>query len=447
MNQYHTKMYDSPAVEHGYPVYLARSQGVSRKELKHVLASCYIGNVVELSQESILAKMKNDVNETLEELQDVDGLNDFKNQLSRWFRNYPNIAVYNTLPDADKDPNSLAFRLPDDILSDLSVLRSWVESFEWDTELPEGGYFGKEEYVFTDFGNEHEVFSELVASRVDISIPELDMEIEGEAAWKIIDLDIFKNDVTTDAQEEIWKARETRTNLEDETWREKRIYTLYQKMVHRHEWPHSKVEPYMVFFDKMKQDWEKFQKLCEEEFVPPKRDGNEIKTMASLDQPPSEGEQPSPDDKTADLDQQSNERTGSRDESRPKSEENVINNTLQENGSLNECSSRLSSKQSNRSDQIRAEDNNVNSANGEMPALEKMDSGLELETPEQYGENSDTNPRELESANAEATNGLNSRASGERSIDKDRYSFTDEGSTAQLEKGPSVDNRYSGSED
>lgn len=376
MTQYAQKIYDTAADEHGYPIYLARRQGVSRKELKLVLQYCYIGNVVDLSKHEYLSRIKQDAEAVLED-GNIDQLPDYRDQLNRWIREYPNNPVYNESPEPEKDPNGEPFPLPADIQSDPSILRKWIETFEWDTEL--GDYWNNDPNIYTDVGDVHEEFATLVASHVDSSIPDLDLTIDGDVAWIQVELDLFKNDVSTEAQEATWKKRETRTNLENEAWLEKRREELYQSLIQRHEWEVSKVEPYRVFFDRIKEDWAKFQKLCEEEFVP-KRNSRALAPVS--DKPNTEKAE-----EILVLDNGS--RPNSRESIRSKTSDNIISRNDSaplEREKSNEVPKSASSRKSDVSVKKSENGEDTNQSDGlldETPGIEKTDSGLELDTPDQ----------------------------------------------------------------
>lgn len=421
MNDYAQKVYQNPASEHGYPIYLARRQGVTRKDLKLVLEYCYVGKVVDVSTDVRLERMKESCNYVLEECDGGEALADYKAQLNRWLKEYPNNPVYNPPLDPAKDPNSLEFPLSDEIRSDLTVLRKGMEG-AFDTELPEDGLFDNSPNIYTEFGNEHEYFSTLVASHVDGSLPDLNMDIEGEVAWDQIQLELFKNDVTTEGQEKIWNKRANRTNIDDETWKQRRMDELYQSLVVRHEWDSSKVEPFKVFFGTLTQGWEAFLALCEQEFIPPVRnipventnnvesrsksaeskksnilieeDGN-IDTGGVIT---TENETPRPKSRESirsQLSVKSNTQASDKGSiARPKSEISykssasndltLVGTVVKDENVGDEDNIRPGSKESSRSDKVVDDSVVDNQTNGDdqMPSFEKMDSGLELDTPD-----------------------------------------------------------------
>ena len=279
INQYSQKRLFEPPSEQGSPIHIARYHGVTRKELRHVLDYCYVGKYINVPKEAYLQRMKDDVYNVLEDEGDSDAMQDYKDQLNRWIREYPNNPVFNEPQDPEKDPNMVEFPIPADTLANVSDLRKYLETFEFDTELPEGGYFNNEPNIYTEVGNEHEQFVTLLSSRVDDSLPDLNLEIEGEVAWEQIKLELFKDDVTTGEQVKIWNQRAKRTNLNDEEWLSSRREDIYNALIARYEWDSSKVDPYRMFFDNL--NWEAFQKLCEQDFILPVKNNNQSHTIRS----------------------------------------------------------------------------------------------------------------------------------------------------------------------
>jgi hypothetical protein len=55
----------------------------------------------------------------------------------------------------------------------------------------------------------------LIFRNVRFTLPDFDFTIDGEAAWAVIELDLVKNDKTTEKQEKIWRSRDNRTDLND----------------------------------------------------------------------------------------------------------------------------------------------------------------------------------------------------------------------------------------
>ncbi|XP_045161062.2 uncharacterized protein LOC123526017 [Mercenaria mercenaria] len=265
----------TPGSQFGYPIYVTRDHGLTRKELAKVLTYCRVGNSIDVPREQCLARMKQSAEFVLEEDTGTDYFKDYKDQLNRWLADYPMNKVYNDPPDTQSDPNELAFPLPADIQSDPSVLRKWTETWiEFDCEVPEEGAWPMKELLKDDWGDTHDLYANVVQEHHgNEAIEPLDMTIDGDVAWVEIELDLFKNDKTTEHQETVWKKRATRTNLNDPLWMKKRREELAEILKKRYEERQKQypVENFINFADILEKHWEEFQTLCQKEFIPPVR--------------------------------------------------------------------------------------------------------------------------------------------------------------------------------
>ena len=246
---------------------------MSRKELAKVLSFCLVGNSIEVSREQKLSRMKQSAENVLEEENDSEYVTDYKNQLNRWLADYPMNKIANDPPENEKDPNELPFPLPADIKSDPTVLRKWSEAWEvFDCQVPEEGAWIMAEPPTENLGDTHEVFSNVVKECHGIEALEpFEMTIDGDVAWVVIELDLFKNDQATEHQETVWKKRASRTNLNDPVWMKKRREELGSILKQRYDKRniHYPVENFINFADILEQHWEEFQNLCAKEFNPP----------------------------------------------------------------------------------------------------------------------------------------------------------------------------------
>lgn len=330
-----------------YPIYVAREHGVSRKELASVLAVCRVGNCVNIPREEYLARMKQSAEYVLEEDTGSEYFKDYKNQLDRWLADYPMNKVNNDPPTAQSDPNETTFPLPPDIQADPSVLRKWIETWtEFDLVVPEEGAWQQQPLLKDDWGDTHELYAKVVQEHHDDgSMEPFDMNIDGDVAWIEIELDLFKNDKTTDSQDLVWKKRATRTNLNDPEWMKKRRDELGMALKKRYELRQKEypVENFISFAEILEQHWKEFQELCEKEFIVP--EGNHKRTK---------------DPKLATLDNQNNHSRGCGDNDKAEVEDNrlVINHDQEPADPVN--------------------DEGVS----DIPTLETMDSGLELDSAE-----------------------------------------------------------------
>ncbi|XP_060599620.1 uncharacterized protein LOC132753195 [Ruditapes philippinarum] len=272
----HFKDLVDPYITHSYPIYIARQHKVSRKELAKVLLCCHVGYSVEVPEEQKLSRMKQSAENVLEELDsDSDYAKEFRDQLNRWLASYPHCKIANDPPDATTNPNELTFPLPADIHSDPTVLRKWIETWTaFDCEVPAEGAWVMAEFTNEGLGDTNEVFANAVKEGHGIeALDPLDMTIDGDAAWFVIELDLFKNDQTTEQQENVWKKRATRTNLNDPVWMKNRREELGDVLKKRYmemekDYP---MENFKNFAEILEKHWEEFQTLCAKEFTPPVR--------------------------------------------------------------------------------------------------------------------------------------------------------------------------------
>ena len=256
----------------GYPVYVARYYGVRRKEMNAILPACQIGILINMSREEFLSRLKHCVDNIKTDLEKeehlTENLVDYLEQLSRWLSSYPNVELEPPVDRTNVDPNQCEFPLPEKIRADSTVLRYWSKDWEpFDMTIDEEGAWHIIPLLNEDWGDVHQLYADLVAGNRDEAIPDLDMEIEGEAAWNVIELDIIKNDKTTEGQEQIWKTRESRKDLDDPERMKRRRKQLADNFLARHE--NSKrlkaedMIPHLDWASTLEQHWKEFQELCE----------------------------------------------------------------------------------------------------------------------------------------------------------------------------------------
>ena len=262
-----------------YPVYGARYYGVRRKELEAILPICQIGNISSMPRVEYISRLKHCVDNIKTDLEAeetlIESLADYLEQLSRWLSNYPNVELEAPLDRINVDPNECAYPLPDKIIADPSVLRKW--SVDWvlfDLTVDANGAWTSIPLVMESLGDTHQLFADLVCStHEDETLPDLVHEIEGEAAWDVIKIDIVKNDETTETQDALIIAREKRTDLKDLERMKRRRKELADGFLKRHE---ERLKPeaivdYTDWASRLEQHWKEFQELCESDFSRPQQ--------------------------------------------------------------------------------------------------------------------------------------------------------------------------------
>lgn len=351
------------------PVQKASEHGVPRRTIRFILQCCKVGRWEDLPLETYLERMKLSADNVVEEIQlgDIDMVyvDDYKQQISRWLAVFPNVKRENKLDDYKVDPNEIEFPLPAEIKSSPNELRRFIESYEpFDTS---DGALALREVQYDKLDDTHEFFAKLVAEdHTDDTLDDLDMAIEGEAGWDVVQVELFKNDVTTEKQNEVWKLRALRTTLENPDWMRKRRHALAMSLTKRHEWEPNVTEPYLQFCERLETGWKQFQELCQKEFVPPKR-----RTVDDDQMPESN----STNAKSERLQQSSD-----KEKSTPDGEHLGENN----NGQI--VGRRVSGDSSNENLNLR--DNNVGAgrpksdstlgSRAQEPTIDSMDSGLDM---------------------------------------------------------------------
>ncbi|KAL4237975.1 hypothetical protein ACF0H5_002685 [Mactra antiquata] len=246
---------------------------ITKEEFTKMLAVCHVGNSVAISPDEYRARIKQSVEHVLED-PDIDYMPSYKAQLSRWLADYPYNKINNEPLDGNVDPNEQVFPLPKDIMADPTVMRKWAQTWEpFDMEIPEEGPWPLLPFLDIEWGDAHEEFANMVQTgHDDQALEPLDMAIDGNVAWTEIELDLYKNDITTQEQDEIWKLRGTRQNIiNDPVWQAERRTKLGEALKARYENSNMNypLEEHAKFAELLEADWKKFQELCEKEFIPP----------------------------------------------------------------------------------------------------------------------------------------------------------------------------------
>ncbi|XP_063426155.1 uncharacterized protein LOC134709960 [Mytilus trossulus] len=255
-------------------------------DIKTVLPSCKVANVLDnddffmdiiTDSTLILDDLKGDskITECKKEYRDLlQRFLDICNKLTTGDDSFNDSLEPNGRTDGrvsnmkGQDPNTIEFPIADIIQADLTVLRKWIEKWEpFDTEVPSEGAWpilpDKVVNALTDL-IELQDFCRVSSD----GLPGFDFTIDGEVAWPVIELDIVKNDKSTEEQEKVWRSREYRTDLNDPTFLLSRQTRLEMYFINKYEWDSSKLDPYRGFTTRLQRGWKEFQALAEtEEFT------------------------------------------------------------------------------------------------------------------------------------------------------------------------------------
>ena len=247
----------------------AKAHGVKEDELMAVLPACQIGKLIKMSRAEYLARMKNYVDGIKTDLESkkhlTETLTDYLAQLYRWLYNYPNNELETSTERLYTDPNKCEFPLPEQIRADSTLLRHWIKDWQsLEFSLDGDAAWNQIPFLNEDLGDTHETFIEVLSQRVDEEIPDMDLDIDGEAAWEVIDIDIIKNDITTKTQDSVIKARERRTDLKDKARMKRRREQLAKGFLSRHKYrlKQEDMVPYLDWATRLEQQWVDFQTLC-----------------------------------------------------------------------------------------------------------------------------------------------------------------------------------------
>ncbi|KAK3093777.1 hypothetical protein FSP39_020094 [Pinctada imbricata] len=252
------------------PIYQLSHVGLKISLIKRYVEKCIVADLKVTTEEEYWSDVRQDVLTVISEIDRApeimfsdEYLQELKEVYQRFLEKYDRT---NGNPDSrdpvSGDPNQAPFPLDHPFSEHPELLRAWTETWEtFDTEVPEkewDPWCYKEK--FEDIPKPEEV---LVRTYLD-DLPPLNHEIDGEAAWEVIEVDLFKNDVTTPEQDNIWKSRESRPGWDDPKRMEQRRQKIEQYYIAKYEWPESKLEPYRGFCARLQESWDKFQVLCTE---------------------------------------------------------------------------------------------------------------------------------------------------------------------------------------
>ena len=236
--------------------------------------TCQIGIYDDMPRTWLLKKDFNDIIYLLEAMTYNDECPELRAQLTR-VTQQKSRSVNEIKPGTDL--NGVVFPLPVPIQEDPLVLRAWGPFFKWNNSFTD--YISREpELVSGDRPNPHNLFADLVASERE---HHLDTKLEESSAWEQIQPNLL--DVPTPEQERIWRIREKRTELNDEERMKERRREIADNLTRRHDWPLSKVEPFLIFADTLKAGWEAFQVICRMDWIPPRGPFNRRKPAKTAD--------------------------------------------------------------------------------------------------------------------------------------------------------------------
>ncbi|XP_062574622.1 uncharacterized protein LOC134236453 [Saccostrea cucullata] len=267
--------------ESPYPVPFASllHDGLDSKTISLCMRKCRV-STLRTGKKEEAEDLKIDANVLLEEIsqniqEPTQNQIEYKDQLQRACKRFEiTLASQGETEErrTSGDPNEQTFPLPDVFLKNPKFIRQWIENWQtMDTAVGpgDGWNFSLKQWEVFEKGSDEMKIDDTKLHRTELdNEPALDLSIDGEAGWEVIPVDIVKNDVTTAQQEETWKARENRKDLNDPERMAKRRLAIEAYFKKKYEtqfsWASQRVEEFRDFADNLVKAEKEFQVLCEE---------------------------------------------------------------------------------------------------------------------------------------------------------------------------------------
>ncbi len=155
------------------------------------------------------------------------------------------------------DPNLQPFPIPHD--SSPSDMRKWVSTWQpFDCQLTPWPCI---ETKPSELGVTQEIFKGLLRPWLDNWVP-FDMEIDGEAAWECLELNLVANDIITKEQGKLIEKRSTRTDMNNRgrmAFRRKQLRHYFKQKYHINE---EQISRYDNFTQSLEDSAKEFQTVC-----------------------------------------------------------------------------------------------------------------------------------------------------------------------------------------
>ncbi|XP_061192499.1 uncharacterized protein LOC133200733 [Saccostrea echinata] len=267
--------------ESPYPVPISSllHDGLDTKTISMCMKKCRV-STLRTGKKEEANDLKKDVNVLLEEItqniqEPTQNQMEYKDQLQRAYKRFEITLASQGEIEVSRpsgDPNEQTFPLPDVFQKNPKLIRNWIENWQtMDTIVgPGDGWdFSLKQWELFEKGSDEMKIDDTKLHRTELDdVPALDLSIDGEAGWDVIPVDIVKNDITTPEQEEIWKARENRKDLNDPERMAKRRLTIEEYFKKKYEtnfsWASERVVEFRGFADNLVKAEKEFQALCEE---------------------------------------------------------------------------------------------------------------------------------------------------------------------------------------
>ncbi|CAL1538542.1 unnamed protein product [Lymnaea stagnalis] len=231
------------------------------------LSCCLIGYITQPPDARYWDDVRQDVCLVLNDLIRADAedkisayMSEYMRLLQRWMSNYRH-ANPKHLQWIGHDINNSPFPLPEEINGARPQLRDWLDWWvPFDTEIPAGGAWPVCDVSEFDLGDPHEIFVSSLKSCVDLTC--LDMDIDGEVAWEVIQEGLFAADVLTPEQEMTEQQRSRRTDLCDPRRMAARREELLHYFVWKYQYEYDKFRPFLDWADAMAEGERRFLNMC-----------------------------------------------------------------------------------------------------------------------------------------------------------------------------------------
>lgn len=254
-----------------HPVFFVMSTGFRYAKMAHVIMQSKVGTIKRLSDTEYFSDIFHDAKEIEKSLLQNETISQYEGEylelLGRFFKLYSDLSgsIPRNFPVPSGDPNEACYRFPNSV--DPSSIRVWISDWEtFDMEIkydndwncPWGMPLESEPVII-------EVLTPEQIYRHELSdLEPFQHDVEGEAAWDVMPLDIVKNDLTTLEQEEVIESRSKRTDLDDVERMHRRREALAQYFItERADGLATYCDKYVVFAGSLEEGWKKFLTLCE----------------------------------------------------------------------------------------------------------------------------------------------------------------------------------------
>lgn len=250
-----------------------RIQNIINKEMVqtairlHAAPHC-VGKIAQTTDSEFWEDVQNDVQSILCDLFHKyctdslsTNLTDYMHLLQRWVKNHTYCSLeIARLPNGD--PNQRCFPIPEDVAENPECLRPWLMSWKsFDCAVPQNGAWTVIDTKSSDLANSHDVF--VLSLKSHVNLTPFDTTIDGDTAWKVIQENLFSEEVMTDQQKITECQRKNRNDLFDQQRMKRRRECILQYFLNKYDYKRADIEHFLNWATEMKAGEEHFINLCQ----------------------------------------------------------------------------------------------------------------------------------------------------------------------------------------